>query len=178
MDRVPLLRRAFHDLARIPDGWHWTAAGLCFLALLMVALLFSVRFGFPKLGLAPLGDPRLWLWVAFIFVSPGITEEVLFRSWILRHPEEVSRPEFAARIAAGLVLYLAWHPLLLGHLVRGRMAIFSDPRFLILTLFLGIGASFLYLHSRSLWPSIVFHWTVVAAWYLFGGGYLLLHAPG
>lgn len=174
---MELIKRPVRDLLKRPAGKDLLGALFCYAFMVTASILSSHYSGFPQLMPAPYSSIHLWAWIAFLFVTPGIMEEVLFRSLILRFRNEVSAGAYYLRLIVSQIAFIAWHPLILGHIRAGRAQIFSDPRFLLLAALIGIASSFLYLRSKSLWPSIFFHWAVASSWYLFGGGFTLLH-PG
>jgi len=109
------------------------------------------------------------------FVSPALIEESLFRGLLVPHPKRtgVPRVQRARWWAASLAAYLVAHPLLAATLRGNARGIFDTPVFLLEAGLLGVTATALYERTGSLWPAVLLHGAVVAAWLSFGGAALL-----
>lgn len=115
-----------------------------------------------------------WRYQLVPFAVPGLVEEVLFRGLLLPHPRWV-RPwtRRAPWWVASLAIYLAAHPLVAWWLRPEARGVFDRPAFLIEAAALGVAATVAFERSGSLWPAIVLHGAVVAAWLTLGGATLL-----
>lgn len=104
------------------------------------------------------------------FVLPGVAEELVFRVLPLPHPSEhVQAGKLPAAIIA-LILFVLWHPVNAYFFVPWARALFYRPDFLVVAGLLGIGATYLYYRSGSIWPGVIFHWAVDVAWKIGCGG--------
>uniref|UniRef100_A0A0G4GRV6 CAAX prenyl protease 2/Lysostaphin resistance protein A-like domain-containing protein n=1 Tax=Chromera velia CCMP2878 TaxID=1169474 RepID=A0A0G4GRV6_9ALVE len=126
---------------------------------------------------------RSRIWVG-TFVVPSFCEELLWRVLLLPRPVLVGGGFFGwAPLPEGiylwgpvsLALYVAAHPLC-GLLFRRNhvFRFFSDWRFLLITAYLGIWCTIVYLQTASIWPPVTLHWLTVAVWQQFLGGAQML----
>lgn len=109
------------------------------------------------------------------FLAPALLEESLFRGLLLPHPRRVGVP-LVQRMrwwAASLAAYLVAHPLLAATLRGSARGVFDTPVFLLEAGLLGVTATALYERTGSLWPGVLLHGAVVAAWLSLGGAALL-----
>lgn len=120
-----------------------------------------------------------------IFFIPSAIEELAVRASLLPgEADESNRQRDIKWSVISLIIYVFYH--LPGGLAAdwinnlmsrqtNYFATFTNPIFLLLTGLLGLSCTLTYLKTRSIWPSIIFHWLVVVAWLLFLGGYELLN---
>jgi predicted Abi (CAAX) family protease len=150
-------------LRRWPDARGW-ALSLLLLALAAAPLyLIGHAGGFATWSPRPLGSGDLAV-AALLFFIPSLGEELLFRGVLL--------PGRRAALFAPLsvLLFTLWHPLQAWSFGPPWAALFLEPAFLAAVFVLGVTLTAIRLVTRSLWPAIIGHWLVVAAWKLVLGG--------
>lgn len=114
---------------------------------------------------------RAWLPILVTtFFIPALLEEFIWR--VLLVPKPQSKYFWRVGILA-LLLYVLSHPLGAWLFRPTARDVFYDPAFLLLAGLLGLVCLAAYARTKSLWPSVVIHWLVVAIWLLFGGRFLL-----
>nr|WP_281396619.1 CPBP family glutamic-type intramembrane protease [Sphingomonas kyeonggiensis] len=109
-------------------------------------------------------------WLGFFFglmLVPALGEELLFRALIVPPPERPF-PPWQAALAVGV--FFLWHPFQALTFGPPWSAIFLDPRFLAIVAVLGALLVRIYRASGSIWPCVLIHWSVVAAWKLLFAG--------
>ncbi|WP_218135075.1 CPBP family glutamic-type intramembrane protease [Parasphingopyxis algicola] len=146
-------------------GWRIAARNL--LVLLPVLLLCGWQGDFLRFGLTTDYSGLLTIALVAIFV-PALGEEVLFRALLLPRPEEPGQHRLAAILS--ISAFVAWHPLQAAVFGANAVPVFLDPWFLVAVAALGTALASTYLATRSLWPCVVMHWTVVVGWKAFAGG--------
>jgi predicted Abi (CAAX) family protease len=169
-DRLPRrLRTAFRTL---PDRSGWQFAACQALWLLPLIGLLGWRGGF--LAWHPTFETRTWMLLAVAFVFPAVVEEALFRVSLVPLSGTPGRRRAAACVA--LILFVLWHP------IQSRLysvpwhALALSPWFLASVAALGAACTRIWLRTRSIWPCVAMHWSVVAAWKaLFGAPLVLAH---
>jgi predicted Abi (CAAX) family protease len=142
---------------------------------LAVFAALAIPFGVASGVLHPTwpSDPgRLVLFALVAVVVPSLGEEILFRASLVPHRTEGG--PWWGWVFASLVLFALWHPLNAALFLPRAWPLFSDPRFVVLTLLLGVALSVLYRRTGSLWPGVAFHWAVVVGWKACLGGPLVL----
>ena len=154
-------------LLKWPDAKRWQKSAcpavIGTLAIGLIASLGGIaQYDSEALSLDTLGV------LAMLFVIPAFGEELLFR-WLLF-------PRAGLRLRSILMtgsvgLFVLWHPLQawtgLGPTWSG---LFLNPAFLACVAVFGVTLALLRGASGSLWPPVLFHWIVVAAWKLVFGG--------
>lgn len=171
----PLVRRRLRHvhLAVItrPSRREWWEAAAIFGGAGLLGLVLGLRTRLVRPEL--MGEP--WTTYALLpgvlAVTPGLTEELVFRGLLLPHPQEVMpvRGRMLALVAS-LAAFVLWHP------VNGRTPqpagrhVFTDQRFLLQTAILGSACAIVYLRGGSIWPPVVMHWLTVTTWILALGG--------
>ncbi|KAM3097333.1 type II CAAX prenyl endopeptidase Rce1 family protein [Phormidesmis sp. 146-12] len=100
------------------------------------------------------------------FISPGLTEESVFRVLLIPHRSEPVLPymRWVWTILSWLA-FVIYHPLNPG----GR-PFFSSPIFLLGAGLLGMICTSSYLRSGSLWIPVILHWLIVVVWLVMLGG--------
>jgi len=168
------LKVALTTVPRISD-WVFTLLLLFAFGLISLPLGFLSNFLSFDLAEAPL--PNLIIKAIVILVAPSLAEECVFRVMILSHKSEnSSRQKKWLLIILSLTAYVICHPLNALTLYKSAYPIFSNPTFLLLTTYLGIICTWLYLKSGSIYPSVFVHWMVVIIWLFVFGGYNILHS--
>lgn len=158
-----MVKRLGALLRHWPDARGW-AFSVGLLALAAAPLYLLGRAGDFALWTArPFGIADLGV-AALLFVVPSLGEELLFRGLLL--PER--RAALFAPLSVGL--FVLWHPLQAWTFGPPWAALFIEPAFLAAALILGVTLTAIRLVTRSLWPAIIGHWLVVAAWKLALGG--------
>jgi predicted Abi (CAAX) family protease len=114
--------------------------------------------------------------IAVTFIFPSLTEEILFRAFLLPHPlENVSLIGRWLWALSGLTAFVLYHPFKAPFVAPERAAIYLSPVFLWMVFVTGTSCIIAYLLSGSLWLPVAIHWTIVVTWLLGFGGYSLLH---
>ncbi len=162
------LQRRLALLTRRPTPRAWGET-------MLVAGSFAL-VAYPLAGWADLIAALRWpglgsalLLFARVFVTPALTEELLFRGLLNPPPGWALRRARLGWGAASLALYVGAHPLSAYLFRPDALAAFTSPTFLLLTALLGLLCLVLYVRSGSLWTAVAFHATVVTAWALWGG---------
>jgi predicted Abi (CAAX) family protease len=170
-----LIQRITHAFSTIPDFTDWLVAAMLVLVYTLIALPIGFWSGFLKVDVQT-SKPIIAGVLAGCFLSPGITEEVLFRVLMLPHPfENASGLMLWFSGCLSLVLFVVYHPLnALTFYPVGRST-FMNPVFLLLAAVLGVACSIAYLLFGSIWPAVAIHWLAVTAWLLLLGGYRRLY---
>ncbi len=174
--RLGLLgRRITHAFLTIPDFTDWLVAAGLVLVYTSIALPVGFWSGFLKIDVQ-----TSWRTIVGVLIgcllSPGITEELLFRVLMLPHPSEnASGLMLWFWGCTSLALFVVYHPLnALTFYPIGRST-FMNPVFLRLAAILGGACSIAYLQSGSIWPAVAVHWLGVTVWLLLLGGYRRLY---
>lgn len=156
-----------------PDARASAEVAVLAAAFLPLALALGVAGGL--LGPPPAAHVAAWRTMALPFLAPGLLEEGVFRGLLLPHPR---RSGLGVRRRArwwvgSLALYVAAHPLAAALARPAARGVFDSPAFLLEAALLGVAATALYERSGSLWPGVLLHGAVVAAWLNLGGAALL-----
>lgn len=162
--------RVITAFTTLPDiqGWLFTAAILGIYA--AIAIPTSLRLQFTTLELQ-----QNWKKIAIVLITtffiPGLSEELLFRAILLPHPSETtSTIQLWLWISVNLVLFVAYHPFEGLTYAKVQQKTMMNPVFLLLAGLLGMACAIAYLHTGSIWPSVIIHWVTVAVWRLCLGG--------
>jgi len=184
-----LRQRIINSLFQLPNGNDWTwilGVGLVF-ASIMLVMAFATNF--VEFKLAQEFSVIFFLeQFSRIFFIPSAIEELAVRDALIPgKAEQSNKQKDLTWSAISLLIYIFYHlpgglaadfiSDLMGHDTAYFMT-FTNPIFLIETGLLGICCTIIYLRTRSIWPSIIFHWLVVVAWLLFLGGYDMLNPIG
>lgn len=149
-----------------PDPAAWRRCGRELLWGLPLLAAIGIAGGLANL--APVPDAATSLRVALLlFFVPALGEEIVFRAVLLPSPPGAGRP---LHIVAAIVLFVLWHPFQAVTIGPPWSSLFWDPWFLAATAVLGTLLTRLYLATGSIWPAVLVHWAVVAAWKLLFGG--------
>lgn len=153
-----------------PDGPTWRRCGWLALLYLSVAIPLGFLTGFLRYS-ALTGFRRQITAVVGLWIEPGFLEELIFRVWLLPHPDEVVSP-FRRSISAvaGLGSFLLAHPLNGLTISKSAYPLFTDGAFLLQAALLGTTCTLAYFISGSIWPPMLIHWLPVTGWILFFGG--------
>jgi predicted Abi (CAAX) family protease len=111
-------------------------------------------------------------WFALkVFLVPGISEEVLFRVWLIPHPTEgMTLSVWLTWAAFSLVAFVVYHPFEAVTYFRAGNPTFFHPVFLSLAALLGVACTVVYRLTGSLWAIAFVHWAIVVVWLLCLGG--------
>ena len=147
-----ILTRPWQALVTGPDGKGWTQSALIALvATAAIALTAAVS------GLLTL-TPRLTPAILTAYLIPAFTEELVFRGFVTTRPA----------LILSTVFFTLWHVVEALTFLPGA-TLFLTPGFLAAAAILGLAAGLMRFITGSLWPSILFHGTIVALWQgLFG----------
>ena len=172
-----LVQRVVIACLTLPDLQAWTFSGLLLLGYTLIALPVGFKFGFIQGRLANLSWQQMGLVTIAALLSPGISEELVFRVLLLPHPTEAAAPlNLWIWSAIGLFLFILYHPLNAFSFFPAGRKTFVNPVFLSLAALLGIICTLAYLQSGSLWLPVLLHWIVVVVWLLLLDGYGKLYA--
>ncbi|MEM6411865.1 MAG: CPBP family glutamic-type intramembrane protease [Pseudomonadota bacterium] len=148
-----------------PGTEKWRNTLLISLAFAAVTTLFGLSTGLYALAPVPDDMPRR---VAVAFIAPGLLEELAFRGPLLWLAGKRKHAPLWA-IIISLSAFVAWHPVNATVYLKEAQMLFFDWRFLTVAAGLGAVATWLALHTRSIWPPILFHWLAVCGWIAFLG---------
>lgn len=173
------LVRRLHDVwigcRTAPRGAVWWRCVVYYVVFAACALPIGFASGLLRFEILPWGPGALLRLVAYLFISPALIEEIVFRGSLLPQDSGVlSRRRLLALCSVSLGLFVLSHVVngLLFH--RGAVGVFTNPWFLLEAALLGAVCIAAYLKSGSVWPGVVAHWLTVAVWIvLFGGGRLV-----
>jgi predicted Abi (CAAX) family protease len=148
-----------------PQPSDWLYAALLLLLYAVVYLPMGFANGF--LSIEPRSDGATILGVAIgAFLSPGLTEECVFRVLLIPHRVEPARPiDRWLWVCVSWLAFVAYHPF-----NPLRQSFFEYPIFLIGAGLLGMICTSSYLRSGSLWIPVIMHWLIVVIWLLGLGG--------
>ena len=153
-----------------PDRAAWRRVGAVYLLFGVGAMALGYLTGFLKPGLPALNPGRIALLCAGLLLRPALVEEIIFRALLLpQRPQSMPGGRLLIVTAISVALFVMSH--VLNGLFVHRAPVFTDPVFLILAGMLGAASAAAYLLSRSLWPPVALHWTVVVTWLLLFGGW-------
>ncbi len=171
----PALRRILASIVFLPDWREW---GLTLLSLFIygsIAIPIGVRLGFLRwcpLSLKPIEFLKT---VAFLFFSPALWEELIFRVLLLPYPDRFNSAfNFSVWGVFSLILFVVYHPLNARTFYKTGNLTFFKPIFLILTALLGLTCTIVYWLTGSLWTISFIHWIVVTVWLLYLNGFAQL----
>ncbi len=157
-------RRVWSSLVTWPDIGGWGRCGI--IAALGLRLIAAVAF---PAGVAH-WNPAFAGWpvrLAKVMVVPSLTEELVFRGFLIPGRGEIARP--GRWITAGLLLFVVWHGVEALTFLPGAHLFLTVP-FLLCAAILGAGCAWMRYRTGSLWPAIVFHGLTVFLWQVAFGG--------
>jgi uncharacterized protein (DUF2235 family)/membrane protease YdiL (CAAX protease family) len=168
---------AFARLKRLVSTWlsapAWGRLGRTALWLLPVLALLGWFGGL--VGWDPRLSPELALLALAAVFVPVLAEESLFRGLLLKPP-----PDGASGLGPAILsafLFTLYNPLLallcrsvLGDRCPPWADLGLDPWFLAAVFALGLACARLALATRSIWPGVLLHWTILVGWVLLFGG--------
>jgi predicted Abi (CAAX) family protease len=154
-------------LVTFPHRRGWLETLLLFIAFAVIAIPVASSSHF----LNPAIPILTWLPMLFTtFFIPALLEEFIWRVLLVPRP---GTKYFWYYGLVVMVLYVLSHPLGAWLFRPTARDIFYSPVFLFLATLLGLVCLTAYARTKSLWPSVVIHWFVVAIWLLFGARILL-----
>ncbi|MGB3722146.1 MAG: CPBP family glutamic-type intramembrane protease [Pacificimonas sp.] len=160
------LRRLRAALRCWPTPRDWTSCGGIGLAGALFCYAAAHIGGL--VGFAPVRDNALVFGaLTTLFFVPALAEEILFRGLMVPQGRGVRS---LLGVMASVALFTLWHPLQAITFGPPRSGLFLDPWFLVAVTALGITLTAQYRVSHSLWPPVLTHWLIVAAWKLLFGG--------
>jgi predicted Abi (CAAX) family protease len=159
--------KVHNALVTVPNRRGWFETLLLFIVFAVIALPVASSSNF----LNPAIPLRAWLPMMFTtFFIPALLEEFIWRVLLLPRPES----KYFWHVGfLSLGLYVASHPLGAWLFRATARDVFYSPTFLLLTTLLGLVCLIAYARTKSLWPSVIIHWFVVAIGLLFGARILL-----
>ena len=159
-----IIRRVWSSLVTWPDVRGWAQCGI--IAALGFGLIAAVAF---RAGIAH-WQPAFVGWplrLVKAMIVPALTEELLFRGLLIPGRGDSVRP--GRWIAAGLVLFVAWHAVEALTFLPGARLFLTAP-FLLCAAILGAGCAWMRYRTGSLWPAVLFHGLTVFVWQSAFGG--------
>ncbi len=160
------LARTWAALRRWPNARQWLQAAPVLAATAAIVLAIAMIGGFAHWAPLPFGAE--WLRIAAIaLVLPALVEEIVFRGLLMPVPSVVS---MRIGMWLSIALFVIWHPLQAVAFGPPWSALFLAPAFLAAVLVLAIGLTHVRIVTGSLWPAILGHWLIVAAWKLLFAG--------
>jgi predicted Abi (CAAX) family protease len=171
----PFLRRFLASIVLQPTAREWGITALALLVYTAIALPIGFRSGFLRrraiargaLSASERKPSAIFQYLGFLFLSPSLWEEVVFRVLPVPHPETIDSPAaFFMPAALALVVFVVYHPLNALFFYRSANPTFFRPTFLLLTALLGVTCTLVYWWTGSLWTISIVHWLVVAVWLL------------
>jgi predicted Abi (CAAX) family protease len=165
------LRELRLALTTLPDARGWTESAVWALLFTAAATPLAMAGGL----LSPPFGPVSVRTAVLPFLTPALLEEGLFRGLLQPHPATAGPTlrRRAAWWAASLLIYVAAHPLAADLARPAARVVFGAPAFLAAAALLGTTVTVLYQRTGSLWPGVLLHGAVVAAWLNLGGAALL-----
>ena len=160
------LTRTVAALRRWPNARQWLQAAPVLVATAAIVLAIAIIGDFAHWAPLPFGTD--WLMIAaIVFVLPAMAEEIVFRGLLMPVPGIAS---MRIGMWLSIALFVAWHPLQAIAFGPPWSALFLAPAFLAAVLVLAIGLTHVRIVTGSLWPAILGHWLIVAAWKLLFAG--------
>jgi len=147
-----LLLRPFRALRTLPTARGWTQSALIALAATAAIALTAAASGLLTFS------PRLTPAILTAYLIPAFTEELAFRGFVTTRLALILSTTF----------FTLWHVVEALTFLPGA-TLFLTPGFLAAAAILGLATGLMRFITGSLWPSILFHGTIVALWQgLFG----------
>jgi predicted Abi (CAAX) family protease len=146
----------------------WKACTLIIFVYLIIAAIIGYFSGFLHFKRVRNNWSQSLLLSILLFIQPGFFEEAVFRGVLLPYPkDDVGLLRKSVSAIASLVVFVIYHPINGMTFTPMSYQLFTDIRFLIQTVLLGITCTVLYFLSGSIWPSVIAHWLPVTVWILF-----------
>lgn len=162
-----LLNGPLRPLLKWPGLSKWRKAMPVALAGALAIGAVAGLAGMASFSPEPAGPDTIKL-LAILLLVPALGEELLFR-WLL-YPRS-GLPGRKLLVILSVSLFVLWHPLQVwSGLGPAWSGIFLDPVFLVCVALLGSTVAMLRERTGSIWPPVLFHWMIVAAWKLGFGG--------
>ena len=171
-----ILQRLGFAWTTIPTFQDWAIAALLLGLYAAVVLPLGFRRQFLRVH-TPMPWPQMTVVMGASVVSPGLSEELLYRVVLLPHPLE--QPDAIAWWgwnSLSLVVFVLSHLLSAYSFFPAARATFVQPIFLGMAGLLGVICAIAYQQSGSLWTPVFLHWLIVVIWLLRLGGYQKLYA--
>jgi predicted Abi (CAAX) family protease len=158
------MRRLWRSLVTWPDRTGWAQCGaIAVLGLCLIAVV-AVPTGIAHWSPDFKGWPLRLLKVLCV---PALTEELVFRGLLIPTRGESSQP--VRWMAAGLLLFVAWHVVEAMTFLPGAHLFLTAP-FLACALVVGATCATMRSRTGSLWPAVLFHGLTVFLWQAAFGG--------
>lgn len=161
------LRRILASIVLLPGWREWRITALALVIYGAIAIPIGLKSRFLHWRISERKPVPLFKTLLFLFLSPSLWEELVFRVLLLPHPNGVQSAEnFFIPAGLSLALFVLYHPVNAAFLYRSGNPTFFQPIFLSLTALLGIICTIVYWLTGSLWTISILHWVVVAVWLL------------
>ncbi|MGF1522246.1 MAG: type II CAAX prenyl endopeptidase Rce1 family protein [Leptolyngbyaceae cyanobacterium] len=136
-----------------------------------IALPYGFYTRFLQVSIAPMRSWLAPLRMIQLFIVPAMVEEGIFRVLLLPHPlEGIETNRWLLWALLSLTAFVLYHPLNARLFYPPGRGTFSDQRFLVLVVLLGVVCSGVYALTGSFWAIALIHWVVVVVWLLALGG--------
>lgn len=168
---VTILFTRILGAVNLPNLWEWSVAGWILLGYGAIALPLGLAQGFLQFKPWKAAWWRYGLFIAWLFLMPALFEEWVFRVMLLPAPRAaITNQAWIAWAIAGLVLFIAYHPLNAKTFFKRGNPTFFQPTFLALTGLLGVACTLTYWLTHSLLLITLIHWVAVTVWLTLLGG--------
>ncbi|GFE70191.1 type II CAAX prenyl endopeptidase Rce1 family protein [Chroococcus sp. FPU101] len=167
-----VLRRILASIIFIPQSWEWGLTILLLCAYAAIAIPIGLKSRFLQWQPIKQKPFQLIQTLFFLFLSPALWEEVVFRVMLLPYPDRLnSLTMTSGLVIISLILFILYHPLNALVFYHAANPTFFNPVFLVLTALLGLTCTVVYLLTGSLWTIAIVHWVIVVVWLLFLNGH-------
>ena len=144
-----------------PPSAGWTGPFLLSFAFL-APILLALGWGGGLMRWDPQFDVTMIRLALIAIVVPALGEELLFRAAVLPRPDDGALP--LVPTALSIALFVLWHPIQ-APIYGGEFgAMMLNPWFLACVAVVGFACAQLYWKTRSIWPVVLLHWSVIMLW--------------
>ncbi|AMW26646.1 CPBP family glutamic-type intramembrane protease [Arthrospira platensis] len=149
----------------LPTPSDWWILAATFLVYSAIALPLGFSMNFLKWNPIDFHPLRLLGAMIWLFITPALLEETLFRVLLIPPPTEALSPLIWLFWAAfSLILFIISHPIAALTYNRAGNPTFCQTPFLSLATILGLACTIAYTLTGSLLIPVLFHWLVVVVW--------------
>jgi predicted Abi (CAAX) family protease len=167
-----VLRRILASIIFLPKSWDWGLTILVLCVYAAIAIPIGLKSGFLQWQPIKQKPFQLIQTLFFLFLSPALWEELVFRVMLLPYPDRLNSLTMTCGfVILSLILFVLYHPLNALVFYHAANPTFFNPVFLVLTALLGLTCTVVYLLTGSLWTIVIVHWAIVVVWLLFLNGH-------
>jgi len=130
----------------------------------IVTYLFLQLTGFFAQATYEFTSGQLLVWSLIYMVMPSILEEAIYRPVFFPLEIKLRSRSFVIRALISTAIFVAVHPLNAYFFMPSDFAVFSDWRFLAAVAILGFYCAVLLVRTKSIYPAILTHYTMVMVW--------------